>query len=199
MRAVPAAGVVVMDVETGRLLAMASKPGLRPERDVRAPDARGGAAAARPIATSRCTTRPWAETYYPGSTFKAVSAIAALEDRLITPEEKAKCHGSFELARHTFKCTKTHLSVNLHDAIVQSCNVYFYELGARPGHDGSAGQVRRRPRARRADRPRPQRRGGGASCRPRSGTANRSARTRRPRASRSGRRSTPSSARGRRA
>ena len=40
------------------------------------------------------------ETYYPGSTFKAVSAIAALEDRLVTPEEKTKCHGSFELARH---------------------------------------------------------------------------------------------------
>ena len=39
------------------------------------------------------------ETYYPGSTFKAVSAIAALEDRLVTPEEKTKCHGSFELAR----------------------------------------------------------------------------------------------------
>ena len=73
------------------------------------------------------------ETYYPGSTFKAVSAIAALEDRLVTPEEKTKCHGSFELARHRFKCTKTHLSVNLYDAIVQSCNVYFYELGARPG------------------------------------------------------------------
>ena len=33
------------------------------------------------------------ETYYPGSTFKAVSAIAALEDRLVTPEEKTKCHG----------------------------------------------------------------------------------------------------------
>ena len=73
------------------------------------------------------------ETYYPGSTFKAVSAIAALEDRLVTPEEKTKCHGSFELARHRFKCTKTHLTVNLYDAIVQSCNVYFYELGARPG------------------------------------------------------------------
>ncbi len=74
-----------------------------------------------------------AETYFPGSTFKAVSALAALEDRLITPDEKVKCHGFFEIARRQFKCTKTHLTVNLHDAIVQSCNVYFYELGARPG------------------------------------------------------------------
>ncbi len=74
-----------------------------------------------------------AETYYPGSTFKPVSAISALEDRLITPDDKTKCHGSFEIARRRFKCTKTHGVVSLYDAIVQSCNVYFYELGARPG------------------------------------------------------------------
>ena len=52
---------------------------------------------------------------------------------MITPEEKTKCRGSYEIARRRFKCTKAHLTVNLHDAIVQSCNVYFYELGARPG------------------------------------------------------------------
>src|SRR5262249_28738351 len=54
-------------------------------------------------------------------------------DRLVTPQERTKCHGSYELGRRRFKCTKTHLSVALYDAIVQSCNVYFYELGVRPG------------------------------------------------------------------
>ena len=73
------------------------------------------------------------ETYFPGSTFKAVSALAALEDKLVTPEERTKCHGSYEIGRRRFHCTKTHGVVALYDAIVQSCNVYFYELGARPG------------------------------------------------------------------
>jgi penicillin-binding protein 2 len=121
-----------MDVSTGRLLAMVSKPAfdpnemsghLTPEAEQRLLSDRY-----KPLHDKTVS-----ETYYPGSTFKAVSAISALEDRLVTPEEKTKCHGSFELARHRFKCTKTHLSVNLYDAIVQSCNVYFYELGARPG------------------------------------------------------------------
>ena len=92
------------------------------------------------------------ETYFPGSTFKAVSALSALEDRLITPEEHTKCHGSFEIGRRRFKCTKTHGVVQLYDAIVQSCNVYFYELGARPGMMDRLAQVRRRHGAGRADR-----------------------------------------------
>ena len=132
LRAVPAAGAVVIDVETGRILAMASSPAydpnemsghLTPEAEQRLLNNRY-----KPL-----HDKTVGETYYPGSTFKAVSAIAALEDRLVTPEEKAKCHGSFVLAKHTFRCTKTHLTVDLYDAIVQSCNVYFYELGARPG------------------------------------------------------------------
>ena len=132
LRAVPAAGAVVIDVETGRILAMASSPAydpnemsghLTPEAEQRLLNNRY-----KPL-----HDKTVGETYYPGSTFKAVSAIAALEDRLVTPEEKTKCHGSFDLAKHTFRCTKTHLTVDLYDAIVQSCNVYFYELGARPG------------------------------------------------------------------
>src|SRR5262249_37058002 len=74
-----------------------------------------------------------AETYFPGSTFKPVSALSALEDRLITPDERTKCHGSYGPGRRRFRGTKTHLTVAMYDAIVQSCNVYFFELGARAG------------------------------------------------------------------
>src|SRR5580765_3673093 len=132
LRPAAAAGAVVIDVETGRLLAMVSKPAFDPNEmsGHLTPEAEQRLLADRYKPLHDKTV---GETYYPGSTFKAVSAIAALEDRLVTPEEKTKCHGYFELARHRFKCTKTHLSVNLYDAIVQSCNVYFYELGARPG------------------------------------------------------------------
>jgi len=132
LRPAAAAGAVVMDVGTGRVLAMVSKPAFDPNEmsGHLTPDAEQRLLSDRYKPLHDKTV---GETYYPGSTFKAVSAIAALEDRLVTPEEKAKCHGSFELARHVFKCTKTHGVVNLYDAVVQSCNVYFYELGARPG------------------------------------------------------------------
>jgi penicillin-binding protein 2 len=132
LRGVSAAGAVVMDVDNGRILAMASKPSFDPNEmsGHLTPEAEQRLLADRyhPL-----HDKAVGETYYPGSTFKPVSALAALEDRLITPEEKTKCHGSYEIARRRFKCTKTHLAVNLYDAIVQSCNVYFYELGARPG------------------------------------------------------------------
>ncbi|HEY6477720.1 MAG TPA: penicillin-binding protein 2, partial [Polyangia bacterium] len=132
LRNVSAAGVVALEIDTGRILAMASKPSFDPNEmsghlTVEA-EQRLLADRYRPL-----HDKTLAETYYPGSTFKPVSAISALEDRLITPEDKTKCHGSFEIARRRFKCTKTHGVVSLYDAIVQSCNVYFYELGARPG------------------------------------------------------------------
>jgi penicillin-binding protein 2 len=132
LRNASAAGAVVLDVDTGRILAMASKPSFDPNEmsGHLTPEAEQRLLADRyhPL-----HDKTLAETYYPGSTFKPVSAIAALEDRLITPDDKTKCHGSFEIARRRFKCTKTHGVVSLYDAIVQSCNVYFYELGARPG------------------------------------------------------------------
>jgi penicillin-binding protein 2 len=132
LRQPAAAGAVVMDITTGRLLAMVSKPSFDPNEmsGHLTPEAEQRLLADRYRPLHDKTV---SETYYPGSTFKAVSAISALEDRLVTPEEKTKCHGSFELARHTFRCTKTHGVVAMYDAIVQSCNVYFYELGARPG------------------------------------------------------------------
>src|SRR5262249_45526758 len=54
-------------------------------------------------------------------------------DRLITPSDRTKCHGSYQKGRRRFRCTKAHGSVDLRAAIIQSCNVYFYELGDRPG------------------------------------------------------------------
>ncbi|HVZ86928.1 MAG TPA: penicillin-binding protein 2 [Polyangia bacterium] len=132
LRNVSAAGVVVLDVNSGRILAMASKPSFDPNEmsGHLTPEAEQRLLADRyhPL-----HDKTLAETYYPGSTFKPVSAISALEDRLITPDDKTKCHGSYEIARRRFKCTKTHGVVSLYDAIVESCNVYFYELGARPG------------------------------------------------------------------
>jgi penicillin-binding protein 2 len=132
LRNASAAAAVVLDVDTGRVLAMVSKPGFDPNEmsGHLTPDAE------QRILTDRfhpLRDKTLTETYFPGSTFKAVAALAALEDKLVTPEDRTKCHGSFEIGRRNFRCTKTHGVVALYDAIVQSCNVYFYELGARPG------------------------------------------------------------------
>ncbi|MCE5263899.1 MAG: penicillin-binding protein 2 [Deltaproteobacteria bacterium] len=75
--------------------------------------------------------------YPPGSTYKPVVAAAALEEGLITPETTFHCNGTFQLGDRTFRCwqDKGHGTVNLHRAIVESCDVYFYNLGKMLGVD----------------------------------------------------------------
>ena len=180
-----AAGAVVLDVSTGRILAMVSKPGFDPNE---MSGHLSTEAQAKMVADRYHPLRDkvLAETYYPGSTFKVVSALAALEDQVVSPEERIKCHGSFEIGRRRFKCTKTHGVVGLYDAIVQSCNVYFYDLGSRPKmldrlekYATDMGLSGRRPGSASTARKR-------GSCRPRSGTASRNDRIRRTRVFRSG-------------
>jgi len=132
MRNANAGATVVVDVDTGRILAAVSKPDFDPNE---MSGHLSSEAQARILADRfhPLKDKVLSETYFPGSTFKVVTALSALEDKLISPEEHTKCHGFFEIGRRRFKCTKTHGVVALYDAIVQSCNVYFYELGARPG------------------------------------------------------------------
>ncbi|MBU1965592.1 MAG: penicillin-binding protein 2, partial [Proteobacteria bacterium] len=75
--------------------------------------------------------------YPPGSTYKVVVAAAALEEGLITPETSFYCNGAFQMGDRTFRCWqhKGHGNVNLHRAIVESCDVYFYNLGKMLGVD----------------------------------------------------------------
>lgn len=82
--------------------------------------------------------------YPPGSTYKPVIAAAALEEGLITPETTFYCNGTFELGDRVFRCwqAKGHGHVNLHRAIVESCDVYFYHLGKLLGVDRIAKYAR---------------------------------------------------------
>lgn len=70
-------------------------------------------------------------TYPPGSIFKVILAVAALEERVWSPEKIVNCSGSFKFGNRIFKCwyPKGHGAVNLRRAIVESCDVYFYNLG----------------------------------------------------------------------
>ncbi len=75
--------------------------------------------------------------YPPGSTFKIVTAIAGLEEGVIKPETKVDCRGGINYGSWHFNCWRSHGHgvLSLHRAIVESCDVYFYEVGRRLGID----------------------------------------------------------------
>lgn len=129
-----AGAVVVVDVRTGRVLAALSKPSFDPN----VVSGAGGKEAVRD-AFNRYFTDPLKPTldrtmsaaYPPGSTYKPFSALAGLEAGTLEPSGQVDCRGGFEYGKRYFRCTGVHRHVNLHQAIVQSCNTYFYELGTR--------------------------------------------------------------------
>jgi penicillin-binding protein 2 len=132
MRGSRASAAVFLEVATGRILAIASRPTFDPN----VMSGKLSAEVQARIMSDRL--RPFrdkalSDVYNPGSTFKAISALAGLEEKIITPEDRVTCRGFVEVGRRRFGCTHAHGTVALHNAIVQSCNVYFYELGARPG------------------------------------------------------------------
>lgn len=134
MRGHLAGAVVVVDVRTGRLLAALSKPGFDPNVS----SGSSGQAAVREAFKSYYSDpltptldRTMSAAYPPGSTFKPFSALTALEENLIQPLEQVDCRGGYEYGKRYFRCTGVHRHVNLHGALVQSCNTYFYELGSR--------------------------------------------------------------------
>ena len=75
--------------------------------------------------------------YPPGSTFKPVVALAALQNGLISSRDTIHCNGTYVLGNRKFHCWKKsgHGNLNLSDAIAQSCDVFFYDLALRLGID----------------------------------------------------------------
>ncbi|MEO0021258.1 MAG: penicillin-binding protein 2 [candidate division WOR-3 bacterium] len=76
--------------------------------------------------------RAISSAYPPGSTFKPLVALLALEKHLITPHTQLlPCNGIFQYGNRKFKCWSAHGRLNLIGAIEQSCNVFFYQLGTK--------------------------------------------------------------------
>jgi len=129
------AGVVVNPCD-GEILAMASSPSYDPNQLVPAPTAgvwnRLNADAALPLLNRAVQGR-----YAPGSTFKPVTAMAALLHPGFDPEETYTCNGVFVLGTMRLRCWNTygHGAVALRKAIEQSCNAYFCHLGQTIGYD----------------------------------------------------------------
>lgn len=76
-------------------------------------------------------------SYPPGSIYKVVVATAALQEKLITPQETIYCPGHLTFGNRSFLCWREggHGMVSLHRGLVESCDVYFYHLGMRLGPD----------------------------------------------------------------
>ena len=132
------AAVAVVEVNTGRVLALVSKPAYDPNimsgRLTRAEHALMVADPRNPFLDK---TRQ--QNYPPGSTFKFVAAIAALESGDIDQDEKLDCPGEIEVGKRIFRCTSRHGKVNMVEAIQHSCNVYFWKLAERIGLGKLAG------------------------------------------------------------
>jgi penicillin-binding protein 2 len=75
--------------------------------------------------------------YPPGSTYKIVSALAALSEGVVKPTEKVTCSGALTYGGRPYHCWRKggHGAISIHDAIVSSCDVYFYNMGLRLGVD----------------------------------------------------------------
>ncbi len=69
------------------------------------------------------------QTFAPGSTFKPIVALAGLETGAIVPDTTYHCNGHQTFYGTEFKCDAVHGTIDLHQAIVKSCDVYFYNVG----------------------------------------------------------------------
>jgi penicillin-binding protein 2 len=138
------ASAVLMDVHGGDILGMVSAPAFDPNLFAAGISARDWEELlANP--KSPLTNKPIAGQYSPGSTFKMVVALAALEANLVTTGTIVHCPGHMELGDHRFHCWKKegHGGMNLHEGMKVSCDVYFYELAKRCGMNRIAAMARR--------------------------------------------------------
>ncbi|WP_172329978.1 penicillin-binding protein 2 [Mangrovicoccus sp. HB161399] len=137
-------GVVVVDTTNGDIVAAVSSPSFDPNLFVR------GISVADYKALTGNKYRPLASktvqgTYPPGSTFKMVVGLAALEAGVITPESTEWCPGYLETGGRRFHCWKHggHGTVNLNASLQQSCDVYYYNVAQKVGIDRISAMAQR--------------------------------------------------------
>ncbi len=127
------AAVVGLDVRDGSVICLVSYPGYDPEQISRGISADQWQKLVKDK-SSPFLNRATLCTYAPGSTIKPLIALAGLESNTIDKFARFNpCLGSFVYGNRTFKCLSKHFSLDLTDAIIYSCNVYFYQLGLRIG------------------------------------------------------------------
>ena len=127
---------VVLDVLTGEVLALVSVPSFDPNAFNAGLSGADWSALVN-NKRSPLSNKAIAGQYAPGSTFKMIVALAALENGVTSPEQTVFCNGKYEFGNGTFHCWKRwgHGRVDMVDAIAESCDVFFYDLARRVGID----------------------------------------------------------------
>ncbi|MCP4680163.1 MAG: penicillin-binding protein 2 [Deltaproteobacteria bacterium] len=141
LRGHPSGAAVVMDIDSGRVLAATSKPSYDSNLMTTGLSFEQHQALNESVFRPRIDKTVY-ENYFPGSTFKPFSAMAALEEGKITPADVFHCSGFHEFGRRTFRCAKPHGDITLREGIVVSCNVLFYNLAEITGMDTIARYAR---------------------------------------------------------
>ncbi|MEM6727759.1 MAG: penicillin-binding protein 2 [Pseudomonadota bacterium] len=138
------ASAVVIDCTNGDLVAVGSAPAFDPNLFVRGISVKDYSALTenkyRPLSNKAVQG-----AYPPGSTFKMITALAALEDGKVTPEETVWCGGHMDVSGNRFHCWKRggHGRVNLLKSLRESCDVYYYDISQRVGIEKIAEMARR--------------------------------------------------------
>ena len=127
---------VVLDIENGNILAMASTPSFDPN-NFKTDDGEEYISSLLTDVAKPFMNKTIEGLYPPGSTFKIVVALAALESGAVSPKEKIFCPGFWEYGNHKYHCWEKHGHgyVDLYGALKHSCDVYFYQIALRIGID----------------------------------------------------------------
>lgn len=133
------ATAVILDPQNGRILAIASTPSYDLNTFHRDFPELQGDRRLRPLMNKAIE-----EAYPVGSVFKMITALAALEEGVVSPTERVNCTGSLTRYNATKSCFRgtVHGRLNIVTAITKSCNVFFYEMGLRVGIDSLAHYTR---------------------------------------------------------
>lgn len=139
-----AGSVVAIEVNSGRVLAAASAPPLKLDEFI------GGISVKAWNELLEDSRHPLLNKtvqgqYPPASTYKIVTALAGLAEKVITPESIIYCPGHYRFGNRTYRCWKRggHGAVDLQRALSESCDVYFYQVGQRLGVDRLASYATR--------------------------------------------------------
>lgn len=126
--------VIALDPNTGEIIAMSSSPRFNPNMFV---GEMTSAAWNELSIDKKLNNRALQGTYPPGSVFKIFTGIAGLSEGVIGLNNRVFCGGALHFAGRDYKCHKKggHGSVDFYEALVQSCDVYFYTVGQRLGVD----------------------------------------------------------------
>jgi penicillin-binding protein 2 len=134
--------LVAIKPATGEILALVSRPSFDPNLFSRGINYRNWVKLAN-NKSYPMLNRALQSQYPPGSVFKIVTALAALEKGTITTDTEYTCPGYVKKGRWTFRCWTTHGKVSFRDSLVKSCDVYYYRTGEKTGINEIALMARR--------------------------------------------------------